>query len=74
MKLLIKKSTTHQHAISYCLLCSQIKHAVQKLLPWNLFIHLNANYQTMKNEATICYKNKLGGNALLAKLFEYHSS
>lgn len=32
------------------------------------------NYRTMKNEAFICWKNKLGGDALLTKPFEHHSS
>ena len=66
--------TTQQETISNSILHSTKKHAVWKWLNLKLFIHLNANYPSVKNETSICYKNKLAGIALQAKPFEHLNS
>lgn len=55
---------THPQTVGESISCSTMKHAVQRWPRRKLLVHLNANYPTMKPG---WYKNKLGGDALLAK-------
>lgn len=44
------------------------------MIAFEIIDMFEGNYQAMKNEASICCKNESGGDALLTKLFEHHSS
>lgn len=49
--------TSRPLEIASCVL--QLSMLCLEWLHWRLLVYLNANYQTMKNEASIAYKNKL---------------